>query len=284
MIIVTGSCGRVGRAVTAELDRAGYEWQGVDTVARPQFTPSGRFAHRQCDLTSFGACIDALQGATGVIHAAAVAYPYFRPDHETFGDNVTMNYNLFMAARTLGIPKVVWLSSEKVYGFPFARLKPDFFPISEAHTQQAESAYGLSKCVSETVAEQLAAAGPTTFVSLRSTLVQDPGDYPAYPGFAEDPAVRIWCLWSYIDSRDLARACRLALEADLTGAHAFSIAASETAMTIPSLELARRFFPDVERRWPEDAGEYASFCDSRQAAEALGFRSEHHWRDEIGFG
>lgn len=281
MIIVTGSNGRVGRAVGAELQAQGYEWQGVDIVATPQFTPSGRFAHRRFDVTSFGACVEAVKGASAVIHAAAVAYPDFRPDHETFIENAAMNYNIFAAAVAMGVPKVVWLSSEKVYGYPFAHLKPHFFPINEDHALQAEGAYGVSKQISETLAAHMARERVTSFISLRSTLVQDAGDYPLYPGFEADPAVRLWALWSYIDSRDLARACRLAIEADLKGVHAFSIAAADTVMTIPSSELARRFFPEVEARWPDDAGPFASFCDSRRAEAALGFRSEHHWRDEL---
>jgi nucleoside-diphosphate-sugar epimerase len=281
MIVVTGSKGRVGRAITDELSAAGYEWQGIDIVANPEFSPSGRFLHRRFDLTSYGACIEAASGASAIIHAAALAYPDFFPEHRTFNDNVAMNYNLFAAAVAMGIPKVVWLSSEKVYGYPFGHLRPEFFPINEDHRLQAEGAYGLSKQVSETVAEHLGRGSSTSFIGLRSTLVQDAADYPQYPAFEADPAVRLWALWSYIDSRDLARACRLALESALQGVHAFSVAAQDTAMTIPSRELARRFFPEVEVRWPDEAGPFASFCDSRRAAEAFGFLSQHHWRDTL---
>lgn len=279
MIVVTGSKGRVGRAVTEELEAAGYEWQGIDIVANPEFTPSGRFAHRRIDLTSYGAAIEAAAGASAIIHSAAIAYPDFQPEHQTFTDNVAMNYNVFAAAVAMKIPKVIWLSSEKVYGYPFARRRPAFFPINEDHPLQAEGAYGVSKQVSETLAEHMAREGSTTFIGLRSTVVQDSGDYPAYSGFEADPAVRIWALWSYIDSRDLAIACRLALESDLKGAHSFSVAAEETGINVPSLELARRYFPEIETRWSSDASPFASFCDSSRIAEAIGFRSRHHWRD-----
>jgi nucleoside-diphosphate-sugar epimerase len=284
MIVVTGSKGRVGRAIADELDAAGYEWQGVDIVATPQFTPSGRFAHRRIDLTSYGGTIEAMTGASAIIHCAAVAYPDFQPEHRTFIDNAAINYNFFAAAVALGIPKVVWLSSEKVYGYPFARRRPAFFPINEDHPLQAEGAYGVSKQISETLAEHMAREGSTTFIGLRSTLVQDAGDYPAYSSFEADPAVRIWALWSYIDSRDLAIACRLAVESDLKGAHSFSVAAEESGIAIPSLELARRYFPEVETRWPDDAGPFASFCDSRRVKEAIGFRSRYRWRDATAPG
>lgn len=279
MIVVTGSKGRVGKAITDELDAAGYEWQGIDIVANPEFTPSGRFAHRRFDLTSYGAAIEAVSGASAIIHAAAIAYPDFQPEHQTFTDNVAMSYNVFAAALAMEIPKVIWLSSEKVYGYPFARRRPVFFPINEDHPLQAEGAYGVSKQVSETLAEHMAHEGSTTFIGLRATLVQDAGDYPGYSDFEADPAVRIWALWSYIDSRDLAIACRLALESDLKGAHAFSVAAEESGINVPSLELARRYFPEVETRWSVDESPFASFCDSRRIAEAIGFRSSHHWRD-----
>lgn len=279
MIIVTGSSGRVGKAICAELEANGYEWQGVDVLATPQFTPSGRFAHRQADLTSFGSTVEVLRGASAVIHAAAIAYPSFKAEHITFNDNVAMNYNVFTAANMLGLKKVVWISSEKVYGYPFSRLRPAYFPINENHPFQAENSYALSKCVSELMANQLVGQGVASFVSLRSTLVQDVHNYTEYPSFSDDPAIRIWALWSYIDVRDLARACRLAVDAPLEGSHAFSVAASDSVMSIPSIDLARRYFPDVELRWPTGAGRYASFCDTSMAKTYLNFESKHHWRD-----
>jgi nucleoside-diphosphate-sugar epimerase len=52
-------------------------------------------------------------------------------------------------------------------------------------------------------------------------------------------------LWSYIDARDAARACRLALEADFGGHQAFNICARSTIMDTPTRELIARYLPRV---------------------------------------
>ena len=52
-------------------------------------------------------------------------------------------------------------------------------------------------------------------------------------------------LWSYIDARDAARACRLSLEADFGGHQAFNICAPSTIMDIPTRELIARYLPRV---------------------------------------
>lgn len=279
MIIVTGSQGRVGRAICEELNKFGYEWQGVDIRAIPEFVPSGRFAHRKCDLAVYGEAMEALDEATAVIHAAAIAYPRFHPEHVTFSTNMSINFNVFKAATERKIAKVVWLSSEKVYGYPFARCQPVYFPIDEDHPLRCEDAYAISKRLSEELANDLAAVSETSFVSLRSTLVQDTTDYCGYAKFSNQPEMRLWALWSYIDVRDLARACRLALEASLVGSHVFSLASKETMSQIPSLELAERFFPGVETRWPRDASPFASFCNSGRIMNAIGFEPTFHWKD-----
>ena len=52
-----------------------------------------------------------------------------------------------------------------------------------------------------------------------------------FPTVWDDPNKRKWNLWGYIDQRDVAQSCRLALEADpaqVKGSHAFIIAAADT--------------------------------------------------------
>ena len=60
------------------------------------------------------------------------------------------------------------------------------------------------------------------------------------PTFWPDPHARKWNLWGYIDERDVAASCRLALEAPantVQGNPAFIIAAADTVMNRPSAQL-----------------------------------------------
>lgn len=280
-VVVTGSLGRVGRAVCAELDAHGIAWRGVDLKAVPIFTPTGAFAHVKYDLLDYGATIETLTGARAVIHAAAIAFPSFESDQKTFVDNTVTSYNVFSAACLLKLSKVIWLSSEEVYGHPFGHVMPDCVPIDEKHAFKIGNSYSLAKQVTESAAEFFAKKGNTSFLGIRSTVVQGPDDYKSYPSLRELPEARMWSLWSYIDARDLARACRLALQADYKGAHVLNVAAADTVVDIPSRELARRYLPNVPTCWDSSAPPYVSFCDSRQAARLLGFAPEISWRKEL---
>lgn len=283
-VVVTGSLGRVGRAVCAELEAHGIPWRGIDIQAVPVFTPTGAFAHVKYDLLDYGATIEALAGARAVIHAAAIAFPSFESDHKTFIDNTTSSYNVFSAACLHKIPKVIWLSSEEVYGHPFGRVMPDYVPIDEKHAFKIGNTYSLAKRVTESAADFFAQRKSTSFLGIRSTVVQGPEDYRKYPALRDVPEARMWSLWSYIDARDLARACRLALAADYEGAHVLNIAAADTVIDVPSRDLARRYLPGVSMHWESSAPVYASFCDCREAERLLGFTPAISWRQGSGDG
>ena len=77
-------------------------------------------------------------------------------------------------------------------------------------------------------------------------MVQD--DYEEFPSFWPDPHARKWNLWGYVDVRDVAAACRLALEAPaeaVAGSPSFIIAAADTVMNRSSSALLAEVFPGV---------------------------------------
>jgi nucleoside-diphosphate-sugar epimerase len=83
-------------------------------------------------------------------------------------------------------------------------------------------------------------------------------------------------VWSYIDARDAAAACRLALEAPARG-HTVLIAAAPTSTVAePTDALLQRYFPGVKKARPELLGNWSG-VDSTRAHEVLGFRAQHVW-------
>jgi nucleoside-diphosphate-sugar epimerase len=132
---------------------------------------------------------------------------------------------------------------------------------------------------SETLAEQIAAWSGIPFVGLRFSNILGPDDYRDFPSYWDDPQVRRWNLWSYIDQRDAAASCRLALEAPLEGAHAFVIAAADTVMDRPTRELLEAAFPDVPVT--RDVGAFDSLLATGRARDALGFEPRHSWRSTL---
>jgi nucleoside-diphosphate-sugar epimerase len=80
-------------------------------------------------------------------------------------------------------------------------------------------------------------------------------------------------LWSYIDVRDAARACRLALETNFTGHQAFNICAPDTIMDIPTRELVSRYLSQV-RDLREDLAGQSSGYSVVKAKATLGFAAK----------
>jgi hypothetical protein len=72
------------------------------------------------------------------------------------------------------------------------------------------------------------------------------GEYSEFPSFWSDPHARKWNLWGYVDARDVAAACRLALEAPaeaVADSPSFVIAAADTVMNRSSSALLDEVFP-----------------------------------------
>ena len=233
----------------------------------------------QADLTDLGQAIDVLRGAEAVVHLAAIPAPGLRPDELTFRVNTTSTYNVFSGAAVLGLRRVVWASSETVLGLPFERERPAYAPIDEDHPLYPESSYSLSKVLGEEMARQFHRWTGIPFIGLRFSNVMEPGDYTRFPAFWDDAQLRRWNLWGYVDARDVAQACRLALRGDAAGAEVFIVAAADTVMNRPSRELMAEVYPDVELR--DEIGEFETLLSIAKARRTLGYEPRFSWRDHV---
>ena len=286
-VIVTGGSGKAGRAAIRELLRHGYQVMNVDTAA-----PAEQLCHfMKTDLNDLGQAVDAMRLAPGtidrrrasigepsaVIHLAGIPAPGLAPDATIFQNNMMTTYNVFSAAIRAGIERVVWASSETIYGLPFTRTPPVFAPVTEDHPLAPESGYALAKTLCEKMASEVNRWNPgTRFVGLRISNIFEEKDYEQIPSFWADPAQRKWNLWSWVDSRDVAQACRVGLEADGAGADNFTIAAADTLMKTPSRELMASMFPGV----PVDPklGPFDTLLSIEKARRVLGYLPQYTWR------
>ena len=286
-VIVTGGSGKAGRAAIRELLGRGYQVMNVDTVA-----PAEQLCHfMKTDLNDLGQAVDALRLAAGtidrrrasigeptaVLHLAGIPAPGLAPDATIFQNNMMTTYNVFSAAIRAGLKRVVWASSETIYGLPFTRTPPAFAPVTEEHPLAPESGYALAKTLCEKMAGEVNRWNPgTAFVGLRISNIFEEKDYEQIPSFWADPTLRKWNLWSWVDARDVAQACRLGLEAKVAGADVFTIAAADTLMKTPSRELMAATFPGV----PVDPklGQFETLLSIEKARRVLGYAPQHGWR------
>jgi nucleoside-diphosphate-sugar epimerase len=285
-IVVTGGSGKAGRAVVRELIEHEYSVVNVDLVPPPD--PLCHFL--KADLNDMGQAVDALRRAAGtverrrpfeladaVVHLAGIPAPGLAPDVTTFQNNLMTTYNVFSAATMLGLKRVVWASSETLFGLPFTREMPAFAPLTEEHPLLPENGYALAKGLAEEMARQMHRWNPdTSFLGLRISNIIDPLDYGMFAHWQKDSNIRKWNLWSYVDSRDVAQACRLALEATHAGADHCIIAAGDTVMGRPSGDLMVECFPRVPIT--RAVGEFESLQSTDKAHRLFGYVPRHSWR------
>jgi nucleoside-diphosphate-sugar epimerase len=288
-ICVTGATGKAGRTVVRELREHGYDVLATDIAV----STDDKHAHvLRADLTDYGQATEVLRGTDAVVHLANIPAPGLSTPAVTFNANMTMNFNIFHAAATLGLSRVVWASSETTLGLPFGGgrqpdhetegLPPRYAPVDEEHYPVPASTYALSKVASEAVAGQIARWSGIPFVALRISNIMDPADYQAFPSFWPDPQGRKWNLWGYVDARDVAAACRLGLEAPaaaVAGNPAFIIAAADTVMNRPSAEVLAKVFPDVPLT--REVGEFGTLLAIDRARKVLGYEPRYSWRDHV---
>jgi nucleoside-diphosphate-sugar epimerase len=117
---------------------------------------------------------------------------------------------------------------------------------------------------------------------LRFSNIFSPDWYNEFPDFWDDPQKRKWNLWGYVDERDVALACRLAVEAEepaVAGSPSFIIAAADTVMNQPSAALMAAVFPDVPLTSP--VAEFGTLLSIDRARGVLGYEPRHSWRDYL---
>jgi nucleoside-diphosphate-sugar epimerase len=260
---------------------------GYDVVATDVASPREGvgFGVVLADLTDYGQAIQMLHGVDAVVHLANIPAPGIHTPAVTFNTNMAMNFNVFHAAASCGLSRVVWASSETTLGLPFSTtngLPPRYAPVDEDHYPVPTSTYALSKVASETVAGHIAQWSGIPFVALRFSNIMDPDDYAAFPTWWDHPHLREWNLWGYVDGRDVANACRLSLTVTseaLVGSPGLIIAAADTVMNRPSAALFREVFPGVPLT--RDIGEFETLLAIECARERIGYEPRHSWRDHI---
>ena len=286
-VVVTGGSGKAGTAAIKELIAHGYAVMNVDIVP-----PKEQLCHFfKADLNDMGQAVDSIRRAAGtvdrrrtplgdatsVIHMAGIPAPSLAPDNVTFQNNLMTTYNVFSAATLFGLERVVWASSETLYGLPMTRWQPASAPILEDDPITPESGYALAKGLCEQMAREMHRWNPgTRFAGLRISNIFEAHDYATIPSFWENPELRKWNLWSWVDTRDVGQACRLCIEADIGGADVFTIAAADTLMKTPNRELLAKCYPTAKLR--AGTGEHDTLLSIAKARRVLGYAPKHTWR------
>ena len=271
-VLVSGSSGRIGRAVVERLSAEGDDAVCFDIAD----------GHDVLDAAGYAT---AARGCDAIVHAAGGYRPNTSDSGERFiTHNVTGNWNMLEAARMAGIRRVVTFSSVNAFGVFRGEAKPDYLPIDDDHPIRPPTAYGMAKRLIEELCRCCTATQGVQTICLRPPAVCTAARIAEYKAArAADPAAEWTPFWEYgawIDVRDVAGAVLAALRHPALTHLTAMIAADDATATIPPRELAKRLLPDVPWRGPEPTDEWAPLVRSDRARAALGWRPRHRWRDD----
>jgi nucleoside-diphosphate-sugar epimerase len=291
-IFFTGGSGKAGRHVAPHLADQGHQVTNADLVplGHPDITDL------PVQLTDAGETYSALAGLASmaeldlpekpsydaVVHFAALPAMLKASDAKIYATNVLSTYNVLEAATRLGVPKVVFASSETTYGICFAQgeRRPLYLPVDEEHPVVPEDAYAMSKVANEVTARSFQARTGADIYGLRINNVIEPHEYDElFPPFLEDPSLRRRNVFAYIDTRDLGQLVQRCLETDGLGYQVFNVANADMSVAATTAEVRERFYGGVEVR--REMGRDETFYAIDKARELLGYSPAHSWRDVL---
>ncbi|MEO0698875.1 MAG: NAD(P)-dependent oxidoreductase [Pseudomonadota bacterium] len=270
-VLLTGSSGRVGRAIYGALAGA-HEVIGVD---RNVFSTTRIIG----DIADSGVMKPALEGVDAIIHTAGPHAPHvgILPDAEFERVNIEATHNLYEWAREAGAGVFVYTSTTALYG---DAVQPGACTwVDEETAPQPRSVYHRTKFAAEVMLEEMASeACPVRALRMSR----------CFPESAEKMAA--YRLHRGVDARDVGMGHALALGVEgaaferfiLSGATPFSPQDCEDLASVPRAALARRapgFLAAMEARgWPLPAS-IDRVYSSAKAHEKLGWRPRWGWEE-----
>ncbi|MCY4485443.1 MAG: NAD(P)-dependent oxidoreductase [Spirochaetaceae bacterium] len=283
-VVVFGGSGRIGRYVVAELVARGHSVVNADRSPPPHVTwlydQSGAELYVHTDLSRLGDVVSVLRGADGLVQLAAIPNPTGHVPGEVFHTNMVTDFNVLEAADLLGIAKLVMSSSINALGASFngGVVAPRYFPVDEEHETRCEEIYSTTKWLGEELAAAYARRREVQIASLRYTWVMDEA-IRARTRAGGDPRAEqergAKGFWSWVDIRDVASSCRLALEASWQGHERFWINAADTILDLPTSEALAKWYPGVPLKEPLEG--YAAVLSIAKARRMLNWQPAHSW-------
>jgi UDP-glucose 4-epimerase len=271
-VVVTGSSGRVGRAIWVRLVADGHDVVGFD--AAPSST-AAVVARLDDDV----ALRRALAGADAVVHAAALHAPHVGTCSEADFRRVNVDGTraLLDAAAAAGARRIVFTSTTALYGAAAEGVTAAAW-IDESTTPQPQTIYHCTKLEAEALlAEAARASGPSLRVLRMSRCFPEPA-----------PAMAVLRLHRGVDARDVAAAHALALAHAGEAAETFVVSGATPFRREDAAMLAQQADTVLRLRAPALCAAFAARCwplpraidrvyDPARALARFGWTPRHDW-------
>ena len=272
-IAVTGSQGGTGSGIAAVLRDSGYDVLGIARVPNVLGDPD----YVQLDLGDAAGVNDAFSRVDAVVHFGSVPGTGNMSTTAGFQNVAVAGFNVFQAAKNVGIQRVVWASSVETYG-DFHHLPS--LPVTEDSPLAPPSIYGASKVLLENLASDYCRWYGMSIAGFRLTRIIYDNDFgrAKLQRFTENEGLGQDCLWSYIDARDVGTACLAWLESDHQGCEIFNLGADNVHVDTPTAELLK-IHGYVNHPINGQYGEFETLFSSHKLRSMLNWTHRYDWRD-----
>jgi len=239
-VLVTGSSGRIGRAVSAELLRRGHHVRGFDLAPTPELTDMVVGT-----LTDAWAVESAMRDRDAVIHLAAT------PDDGDFLNDIVPNnivgvYHIFEAARAAGVQRLILASTTQLVWY---EIQKDAGTIRTDTQPTPRYWYAASKSFLEGAGRAFAEKFGMSVLAVRL------GWCPRTRAQIDEIRTLAWAQDGYLSPGDAGRFFACALEAAEPTKYAVVYAASKPVRRpLYDLEPAARLLGfEPHDQWPQGA-------------------------------
>ncbi|MET0806990.1 MAG: NAD(P)-dependent oxidoreductase [Lacisediminihabitans sp.] len=285
---MTGGSGRLGRSVVAVLAAAGHDVISVDRSPHSD----GAARHIACDLSDpvATASLFADVRPDAVVHLAAIAVPFGRPDPELYATNTGLAFSVLEASLATGVSSLLFASSPTVIGYGAPEgWEPEYLPLDEQHPTAPWNGYALSKQAIEGIAAMAVRAHGRRLkvASFRPCYVIAPEEWagaPTQQGHTvlerlEHPELSAVALFNYVDARDAGEfvLAWIARAHEIPNGTTFFVGAPDSLAREPIADLAPRYRPELVGA----LGEAPAVFSSALAERLLGWRATRTWRTEL---
>lgn len=248
--LVTGATGFVGANVVAALADAGWQVRALMRKTSSQAALAGlSYTPVTGDVTDPASLAAAMAGCDAVFHVAGIVADYWQQDTAlTYRVNVEGTRHVVEAALALGVPRLVFTSSQAALGFAAGKT-----PVDETHRFNLPPKvypYGHSKHLAEEEVQRAVRRGLHAVI-VNPSVVLGPRDVTMYNSqiVLEVQRGRLPLVppggINVVDALDLARGHLLALERGRVGERYLL-----TGHNVATLELARRLAAHLGVRSP----------------------------------
>jgi uronate dehydrogenase len=240
LVLVTGSAGRVGRAVVKELTTRGHRVRGFDRVPTPGLTDAVVGS-----ITDAAACGTATKDVHTLIHLAATPDDVDDVVGDLVPNNVVGVYRTFEAARLAGVKRMVLASSGQVV---WTQRQTGPWPIGIDVQPTPRYWYAAMKMFLEGAGRAYADKHGISVLAVRL------GWCPR-PGQEKEIAAEEWAQDVYLSPGDAGRFFACAVETPRPIHFAVVYATSNAVRSCPyDMEPARTLLGYVaQEKWPQGA-------------------------------